>query len=423
MYDAIVIGARCGGSPLARLLARQGQRVLLVDKSEFPSDTMSTHYVKRTGAAYLRDWGLLDAVEAIGTPRIRRLNMRFGNVSLCGEAPPHRGLACDYTPKRVYLDKILVDGARDAGVEVRERFTVRDLIFEDDRVVGIQGFEKGKGAVEDRASVIVGADGIKSLVARKVGAKTYHDTGSLTCAHYAYFSGIREHDDEASLYVLDEARRFIITFPTNDDHNVILVFWPHEEARRVQGDLADAFQETLDLVPELAKRVRAGKQEARFRGTHALPNFFREAHGPGWALIGDAALHRDPITAQGISNAFTQAHLLAEELGASFAGQKSQDLALASYDQRQVELLKPLFDYTVYLAQLEPFPEPLQEMLAAMVSDQSAINAFIGAFIGSVPLDAVFPAEVVEGFAQTVQALSIEADRAKQAAESGAAPS
>ena len=148
-YDAIIIGARCGGAPLAMLLARQGQRVLLVDKCSFPSDTMSTHYVKRTGASFLRDWGLLDAVEAIDTPRIRRLRMHVGSLELVGEAPPHADVDCDYTPRRIYLDKILVDAAREAGAEVRERFSVRDLLFEElDHLVDLGGLGMGpKGRI------------------------------------------------------------------------------------------------------------------------------------------------------------------------------------------------------------------------------------------------------------------------------------
>ena len=150
-YDAIVVGARCGGAPLAMLLARKGHRVLLVDRSQFPSDTMSTHYLKRTGAAFLRDWGLLDEIEAIGTPRIRRLTMRMGDVALSGEAPAYRGIDSDYTPRRLYLDKILIDAARTAGAEVRERFMVRELVFDGGRVVGIRGLENGKAPVEERS--------------------------------------------------------------------------------------------------------------------------------------------------------------------------------------------------------------------------------------------------------------------------------
>jgi len=414
-YDAIVIGARCGGAPLAMLLARRGHRVLLVDRSEFPSDTMSTHYVKRTGAAFLRDWGLLDKIEGLGTPRIRSLTMRMGDISLSGEAPAHRGVDTDYTPRRIYLDKILVDAARTAGAEVRERFTVRELVFDGSRVVGIRGLEPGKAAVEERAKVVVGADGVNSFVARNVGARTYYDTGSLTCAHYAYFGGIRDHDDQVSLYVLDEARRFIITFPTNDGLDVVFVFWPKEEARRVQANVDGEFRKVLDLVPDLVARVRSGQRESKYRGTNALPNFFREAHGPGWALIGDAALHRDPITAQGITNAFNHAHLLAEELGAAFEGDKPIHLALSSYDLRQVEQLKPMFDYTVQFARLQPLSSPARAMLAAAAHDQAATSAFIGAFIGSVKLRDVFPAEIIEGFSQTVRQLAADKERMSHA--------
>src|SRR5208337_3884605 len=124
-----------------------------------------------------------------------------------------------------------------------------------------------------------------------------------------------------------EARRFIITFPTNDGLDVVFMFWPNSESRQVQANVETEFLKVLDLMPDLAARVRAGRRESNFRGTNAPPNFFREAHGPGWALIGDAALHRDPITAQGITNAFNHAHLLAEELGAAFKGDKPLHLA------------------------------------------------------------------------------------------------
>jgi len=415
VYDAIVIGARCGGAPLAMLLARQGHRVLVVDRNEFPSDTISTHYVKRTGAALLRDWGLLGDVEAIGTPRIRNLVMRLDDVSLSGQAPAYRGIDADYTPRRLYLDKILVDRARADGAEIRERFTVRELVFDADRVVGIRGDEKGT-LVEERARVVVGADGMNSLVARSLGARTYYDTGSLTCAHYAYFSGIRDRHDLGRLYVLGDARRFIITFPTNDDLDMVFVFWPKEEASRVRGDLDGEFHQALGLVPELGERVRSGRRETKYRGMNSLPNFFREAHGPGWALIGDAALHRDPITAQGITNAFTHAQLLAEELGAAFAGEKPLHLALSSYDQRQVEQLKPMFDYTVHLAQLEPPSAGARKMLMALAQDQGTVDAFLGAFIGSVQLKDVFPAEMIEGFSRTVTRLASAQEKIRDVA-------
>lgn len=405
MYDAIVIGARCAGAPLAMLLARGGHDVLLVDRSTFPSDRLSTHFLKRTGASYLRDWGLLDSVAEIGTPQIRHHAMHIGGVALRGSAPPYRGVDADFAPRRVYLDKLLVDAAAEAGAEVRESFSVSELIFEDGRVVGVRGAQRGGQTVEERARVVIGADGLQSLVARGVGARTYFDAGSQSCAYYAYYSGMRDRDDAAELHFLDE-RRFIISFPTNDDLDVVFLFWPVDEAAEVRSDLDAAFAETLSLVPDLHARVQSGQRETRIAGMPAIPNFFREAHGPGWALVGDAAHHRDPITAQGISSAFLQAAILAEELTPALAGDSPLHLALGRYEQRQFQQLKPMYDYTVDLARLIPFSLEQRQLLAALTTSPEAVDAFIGAFIGSVPLENVFPPETLGGFARVVDDLA-----------------
>ncbi len=400
-YDAIIIGARCGGAPLAMLLARSGHKVLLVDKMAFGTDIMSTHYVKRTGASLLDKWGLLDAVRKAGTPAIGTQNFHLDGVHLRGIAPPYDGVAEDFTPRRKYLDKILVDAAIEAGAEARDRFTVKELIWEDNRVIGIKGSEAGK-VVSEYAKVIVGADGANSLVARSVNAEHFIDAGTHTCGHYAYYSGMRDHDDEVSLYTLTDERRFYITFPTNDDLDMVFLFWPTEEARQVRSDLDAAFKSSLKLIPALEERVYGGTREGRISGTHVLPNFFRQSSGPGWALIGDAALHRDPITAQGITNAFTHAAILGEELDLAFREEKPLDSATMRYHDRQFELLKPMFDYTVHLAMLQPLPDELKAMLPQIVNSTDAISAFIGAFLGSVPLDQVFPPHLLERFAADV---------------------
>lgn len=401
-YDAIIVGARCGGAPLAMQLARAGHKVLLLDRMAFGSDIMSTHFLKRTGASHLARWGLLEELKAIGTPAIRELNFHIDDLHLSGSAPPHGEVDADYTPRRFYLDKILVDAAIAAGVEARDQFAVKELVFEDGRVTGIRGSARGGELVTEKARVVVGADGVRSMVADAVGADAYVDAGIHTCGHYAYYSGMRERDDAASLHILTDERRFYISFPTNDELDMVFLFWPTEMARAVRADTDAAFAESLKLVPSLEARVNGATRESRITGSHLLYNFFRRAHGPGWALVGDAALHRDPITAQGITNAFTHAAILAEELIAAFAGDKTVDRALAEYDRRQFDTLKPMFDYTVHLAMLQPLPDQIQGMLPIVAEDPMAISAFIGAFMGSVPLDQVFPPELLDRFAADV---------------------
>ena len=235
-----------------------------------------------------------------------------------------------------------------------------------------------------------------------MNSEAYIDAGTHTCGYYAYYNGMRDRDDAAHLYILNDERRFYITFPTNDGLDMVFLFWPTQEAKRVRGNLETAFDESLALVPQLEARVQQGTRESRIAGTHLLPNFFRRAHGPGWALVGDAALHRDPITAQGITNAFTHADILAEELVQAFAGSKTLHSALADYESRQFERLKPMFDYTVHLAMLQPLPEEMKLMLPQVAADPAAISAFIGAFMGSVPLNAVFPPSLLDRFSDDV---------------------
>jgi flavin-dependent dehydrogenase len=410
-YDAIIVGARCGGAPLAMLLAKAGHRVLLVDRMAFGTDIMSTHYVKRSGANLLNQWGLLDAVRDAGTPAIDQLNFEIDDTRLSGNAPPCDDVGTDFTPRRIYLDKILVDAAIDAGAEVRDKFTITDLLFHDGRVIGIKGIGKGGKEVSEHAKIVVGADGARSFVGTSAGAEFTVDAGTHTCGHYAYYSGMRESDSTASLRILTKERRFYITFPTNDDLDMVFLFWPTEEAQKVRANLDNAFTESLKLAPELEARVMSGTPESRISGTHVLPNFFRRAHGPGWALVGDAALHRDPITAQGITNAFTHAAILAEELdnalrlgtSASNTINSSIDQAAAQYDQRQFQILKPMFDYTVHLAMLQALPDEMQQMLPMVAADANATSAFIGAFMGSVPLEQVFPPSLLNRFSADVE--------------------
>ena len=127
MYDAIVVGARCAGSPVAMLLARKGYKVLVVDKGSFPSDIMSTHYIHQIGAAKLDRWGLLDQVTASNCPPMTEMRFDVGPFALTGTPPPADGVAIALCPRRTVIDTILVKAAVGAGAELRENFTVDEL--------------------------------------------------------------------------------------------------------------------------------------------------------------------------------------------------------------------------------------------------------------------------------------------------------
>jgi 2-polyprenyl-6-methoxyphenol hydroxylase-like FAD-dependent oxidoreductase len=217
-YDAIIVGARCAGSPTAMLLARSGYRILLVDRATFPSDTVSTHLVHPPGIAALERWGLLEPVVAAGTPRIDTYSFDFGPFTISG-APGTPETPVSYAPRRTVLDRLLLDAASEAGAEVREQFTVENLVREDGRVVGIRGHGKGGRTVTERARVVVGADGRYSLVADAAEAEEYKEKPQLQVSYYSYWSGLPMNGRFET--VIRPGLGFA-AWPTNDDLTLVI---------------------------------------------------------------------------------------------------------------------------------------------------------------------------------------------------------
>jgi flavin-dependent dehydrogenase len=350
MYDAIVVGARCAGAPTAMLLARAGYRVLMLDRSSFPSDIMSTHYIQPEGVAHLQRWGLLGEVVASNCPPITKVVMHFDGGEV---APPFNpDLPPAYCPRRKVLDDILVRAAAGAGAELRERVVVDGLTFDGETVTGVRAHTKGGGTFTERARIVVGADGMHSVVAAEVKAPAYDEHPSLTCVYYSYFSGVPL--DGAEIWIGDGAG--CLAFPTNDGLSCIAVGRGSEHFEEYRSDYERNFYRYLDeYLAGFAPRVRAGKREEPFIGTADVPNFFRKPYGDGWALVGDAGYHKDPVTGLGIMDAFRDAQLLADAIDAGFAGRQPLAEALAGYEEKRNTAAKPMYDVTVRIAM---FPDP-----------------------------------------------------------------
>jgi 2-polyprenyl-6-methoxyphenol hydroxylase-like FAD-dependent oxidoreductase len=325
-YDAIVVGARCAGSPTAMLLARRGHKVLVVDRATFPSDTVSTHLLHPPGVASLRRWGLLEWLTATGCPPIDTYAFDFGPFTISG-APGTDDIPVAYGPRRTVLDKLLVDAAAEAGAEVREGFTVTEVVASDGRFTAIRGHDRDGGTVTEQARVVVGADGRHSQVARAVAPEQYHERPPLLCGYYSYWSGL-PMGGRFETWVRPE--RCFAAWPTHDDLTLVIGGWPYAELEANRDDIEGNFMAMLELAPAFAERVRAARREERFVGT-AVPNYFRRPYGPGWALVGDAGYNRDFITAQGMHDAFRDAELCAAALDEAFTGARSFEAAMADY--------------------------------------------------------------------------------------------
>ena len=376
-YDAIVIGARCAGSPTAMLLARRGHKVLVVDRATFPSDTVSTHLLHPPGVASLRRWGLLERLTATGCPPIDTYAFDFGPFSISG-APGSDDAPVAYGPRRTVLDKLLVDAAAEAGAEVREGFTVQEVVVEEGRVTGVRGRGRHGQAVTERARVVVGADGRHSSVARAVGPEQYHERPPLLCGYYSYWSGL-PMDGRFETWVRPD--RGFAAWPTHDGLTLVIGGWPYAELEANRGDVEGNFLAMLEMAPAFAERVRAATREERFVGT-AVPNYFRRPYGPGWALVGDAGYNKDFITAQGMHDAFRDAELCATALEEAFSGARSFEDAMADYQATRDRQVLPMYELTCEFATLEPPAPELQQLLLAVHGDQEAMDAFVRVMAG-----------------------------------------
>ncbi|MFP3900436.1 MAG: NAD(P)/FAD-dependent oxidoreductase [Acidimicrobiia bacterium] len=385
MYDAIVIGARCAGAATAMLLARRGRRVLLVDRAAFPSDTLSTHLLHPRGGAKLAGWGLLDRLRATGVPPIPAVTFDIGGTSVTGAAEPVDGVVEWLCPRRTVLDHLLVEAAAEAGCEVREQTSLHRLVWDDDRVAGVRLRDRSGHVVEERSAIVVGADGMRSTVARQVGATTYNEHPSQIGTFYTYWSGVGITNAEFHV----RRGRHILAFPTHDGLTCIFVARPAHEFPAYRADVEGTYLRTLELAPDLASRVGRGNRAAPFRGTNVLPNYYRKPHGPGWALVGDAGHHKDPTTGMGMSDAFRDADLLAGAIDDGLAGRADPAAALAAYEQERNRQSEHIYGWTLFAAAL-PDPAPLAPYLHAIAADPVERTRFLSVVAGTVPYGEVF---------------------------------
>ncbi|MEU9374249.1 NAD(P)/FAD-dependent oxidoreductase [Streptomyces sp. NPDC048255] len=371
IYDAVIVGARCAGAPTAMLLARKGYRVLAVDRESFPADTLSTHLVHPPGLAALRRWGLLDQVVATGCPPITTYSFDLGPFAISG-SPAGEGLSGAYAPRRTVLDKILVDAAVRAGAEVRERFTVEDLVTDGDAVTGIRGHGGDGRTVEAYARVVIGADGAHSSVAKRVRPARYAEKPKLQCSYYTYWADLPMHG-RFEAYMRED--RAFAAWPTNDGLTVVICGLPMRDFAANRADIEGGYLATIARAPSFAERAASATRTARLVGT-AVPNYFRVPYGPGWALVGDAGYLKDFMTAQGIQDAFLGAELCVEALDATFTGRRTFEAAMRDYQQARDARVMQLYEFTTELATLDPPPPQMQQVLARVAEHQDTMDGF-----------------------------------------------
>lgn len=332
------------------LLARQGARVLLLDRDRFPSNMpLSTHLMHPLAVSRLIRWGLIDEIARRSTP-VTRWRLALHGIEMVGAPPPVDGNTLSYAPRRQVLDHVLVQGAVRAGAELREASTVTDLLFESERVVGVEARAVDGRKFTARGRLVIGADGPGSVVANRAKAPESHVEPIVQSNLWRYFDGITL--DEVQLHVQPKMGAF--AFPSSDGTVLIAANLMYPEFIAAKADRHAAYHAGLKRVaPALDELARAGRPVDRLYAgcTRA---FVRQATGPGWALIGDAGMKKDPVTAQGIPSAFLTAEWLAEALGQAFEGGRTIDNALAAYAARRDAYMMPFYAFTARLAEFNP---------------------------------------------------------------------
>lgn len=390
MYDVIVIGARCAGAPTAMLFARQGYRVLLLEKARFPQDTLSSHYIHMQGMALLNRWGLLDRLRDAGCRPITRQTYAGPGVRVDGFSLPIDGLRHTYAPRRYVLDPILVAAAAAAGAEFQEGCAVNDLVYERDRVAGVRYTTPGGAEATAMARLVVGADGMRSLVARKVGAKNVIEHPRMTTTYYSYWA-----DVPSNFELYERPGRWIGVIPTNDDLTLLMTYFPQSEFNEVRKAVEPAFLESFrTTVPELFERMSAGRRVEQLYGTGHQENFFREAHGPGWVLVGDAVNHKDSITARGITEAFVQAESLTGHIGDGLHEDKALATALRRYENDLSGEAFSHYQGALNVAELKP--EGRVEMLRKLVGHQEHVDRYFSTLSGACSIDDFYNDELLD---------------------------
>ncbi|HUP84477.1 MAG TPA: NAD(P)/FAD-dependent oxidoreductase [Acidimicrobiales bacterium] len=347
--DVVIVGGRCAGAATARLLARSGLRVVVLDRATFPSDTRSTHALAPAGSLLLRQWGLLDDVLAARTPTARTIGVQIGTFA--GSFPVQEGWPGSMAPRRTVLDALLVEAARAAGAEVREATTFRSVI-RDHRgsVVGIIATDAGGASVEVRAPLVIGADGVGGPVAAALAAPEYAVSPSRISGVYAYYADVDVRQNELA-FAGDHAA---LAFPTNDELVCVAAVVRDDRLGELVAGGGDAALAVVAAAsPRLQELVVAGRRASRSFVFRPVDNVRRVPFGDGWALVGDAGLYRDPITGQGIADAFVSAQLLADAVAVGLGGGARLDEALAAYHLRRDDLLRDAYDVACELSRYE----------------------------------------------------------------------
>ncbi|WP_306715257.1 NAD(P)/FAD-dependent oxidoreductase [Burkholderia dolosa] len=395
-FDVVVVGASVSGAPTAMHLARHGHKVLLIDRKQFPRDTLSTHFIWPRGVSYLKRWGIAEPILS-RTPKFAHMEVTIEGVRMSGSIPladieqrfrkvhgDANGATNVYCgPRRLLLDHELIRAAAAAGADVRERTTFTRPIVENGEVTGIHAVTEQGTPIQASARLVIGADGRFSQFAKAVGAETTDYRSNSTFAYFGYFSGI----DKDELTICNRGRLGTAIFPTSDGTHMVLTYGPSSWWDEFRRDPEENFLKTYEFCdPDTAEKVRSGTREEPFKACGTMPAFQRQNVGRGWALIGDAGSFKDQVTAMGITHAFRDAELISWHVDRGLRGEVPLDQALAAYRAARHDDYASYFNFVCQTAELKVRTVRDLEALREISRDPTKTDRFLAQFGDTYPL-------------------------------------
>jgi len=371
-WDVIIVGARVAGSTLAAYLGQAGLRVLLLERARFPADFPQQGAWEPPTERRWAGLGIMPLIEAIGPPRRHGYYAATEDVVLCYRFPSDDLAHSSRMMRRRVLDDIL---ARHAGslptVELRLGCAASDLLWDDDRVVGVRAVEGGR-AYEERAVLVVGADGRHSWLARIVHAPTYERVVSPKANYIADYANTNV-EPEMTARVWDSVGQLGMGM-MEDGLVTIGMGVPLVELAAFKACLPDSFEQRLRRHPLYRQQLGDAIRASKIGGAVDLAMYKRRPYGPGWVLVGDAGYHLDPLAARGVTAAVASAELLAAAIVEAHGGSVAEATAFARFQAERDEILAPEWDVTLGAIMREP-PTPRDVAEARFLAEHPELVA------------------------------------------------
>ncbi len=385
-FDAVIVGARCAGSPLATHLACAGLRVCLVDRASFPSDTPSTHGVQPNGVEALERLGVLNRLRETSALIDRGL-LAFDGLRVEVPSLTEAAGAPMLNARRIVLDEALLETAVEAGADTRPGVAVTGLLEAGGRVTGV---ETTGGPI--RARLVVGADGARSTVSGLAGARTYAETPGRRIFLWAYFEGV---PGEPEVWLGQQGDRAYLASTTDGGFYLAAVVEPIERHAEARSERERVYEDGIAAWPELQERIAGTRRVGPVRAMGRWTGFFRQAAGPGWALIGDAGHFKDPTPGQGIADALRQAETMASAISGTWGEDAALDAALRDWWAWRDRDAWEMYWLAQDMGPTDSAPILARELQLRLADDPELTRRFVRVLNHEIPASKLIPPKLV----------------------------